>query len=48
MREVLKNISSLGINITFEGSGRAYEQEPEPGVSMDDVTTVRVSFRPPA
>jgi cell division protein FtsI (penicillin-binding protein 3) len=48
MREVLKNISDLGINITFEGSGRAYEQEPEPGVSMDNITTVKVSFRPPA
>jgi cell division protein FtsI (penicillin-binding protein 3) len=48
MREVLKNISELGINITFEGSGRAYEQEPEPGVSIDNVTTVKVSFRPPA
>lgn len=48
MREVLKNISVLGINITFEGSGRAYEQEPEPGVSIDNVTTVKVSFRPPA
>jgi cell division protein FtsI (penicillin-binding protein 3) len=48
MREVLKNISTLGINITFEGSGRAYEQYPKPGVSMNKVTSVKVSFRPPA
>jgi cell division protein FtsI (penicillin-binding protein 3) len=48
MREVLKNISTLGINITFEGSGRAYEQYPEPGVPIDNVTSVKVSFRPPA
>ncbi len=48
MREVLKNISVLGINITFEGSGRAYEQYPEPGVPIDKITSVKVSFRPPA
>ncbi|NLA76169.1 MAG: transpeptidase family protein [Deltaproteobacteria bacterium] len=48
MREVLINISALGINITFEGSGRAYEQKPEPGVNMENVSSVKVSFRPPA
>lgn len=47
MREVLKNISSLGLNITLEGSGLAVTQSPEPGVSLKEVTSVRVSFRPP-
>jgi len=48
IREVLKDISSLGLNITFEGSGRAYDQEPKPGVAIDDITSVKVTFRPPA
>ncbi len=48
MREVLKNISSLGLDITFEGSGRAFDQEPGPGASIENITSVKVSFRPPA
>ena len=48
IREVLKNISALGLDITFEGSGRAFHQEPAPGVPMDKITSVKVSFRPPA
>ena len=48
MREVLKNISALGLDITFEGSGRAFCQEPEPGVPMDEITSVKVTFKPPA
>lgn len=48
IREVLKDISSLGLDITFEGSGRAFDQEPKPGVPLDGITSVRVSFRPPA
>ncbi len=48
MREVLKNISALGLDITFEGSGRAFDQEPAPGVLMDKITSVKVVFRPPA
>ena len=48
IREVLKDISSLGLDITFEGSGRAFKQEPKPGVSLNGITSVKVSFRPPA
>ena len=48
LREVLKDISILGLDITFEGSGRAYAQDPAPGVPMDEITSVKVSFRPPA
>jgi cell division protein FtsI (penicillin-binding protein 3) len=48
MREVLKNISSLELNITLEGSGLAVTQSPEPGVPLKEITSVRVSFRPPA
>ena len=48
IREVLKDISSLGLDITFEGTGRAFEQEPKPGVPMDSITSVKVSFKPPA
>ena len=48
IREVLKNISSLGLDITFEGSGRAFDQEPKPGVPMDGITSVKVNFRPSA
>ncbi len=48
IREVLKDISSLGLDITFEGSGRAFDQEPKPGVPMDEITSVKVTFRPPA
>ena len=48
MREVLKNISSLELNVTLEGSGLAVKQSPEPGVSLKEITSVRVNFRPPA
>lgn len=48
IREVLKDISSLGLDITFEGSGRAFDQDPKPGVPMDGITSVKVRFRPPA
>jgi cell division protein FtsI (penicillin-binding protein 3) len=47
MREVLRDISSLGLNITLEGSGLAVAQSPEPGISLKEVKAVRVSFRPP-
>ncbi|MBN2417872.1 MAG: transpeptidase family protein [Deltaproteobacteria bacterium] len=48
IREVLKDISSLGLDITFEGSGRAFDQDPKPGAPMKSVTLVKVTFRPPA
>ncbi|MGD9160820.1 MAG: penicillin-binding protein [Desulfobacteraceae bacterium] len=48
IREVLKDISSLGLDITFEGSGMAFDQEPKPGVPMDGITSVKIRFRPPA
>jgi len=48
MREVLKNISALGLSVTLEGSGLAVNQTPGPGSSLKEITSVKVSFRPPA
>lgn len=47
MREVLKTCSRLGLEINLKGTGLAVEQVPEPGVPIEEVTSVMVSFEPP-
>jgi cell division protein FtsI (penicillin-binding protein 3) len=47
MREVLKEGRSLGLKMTVEGTGLAFRQEPPAGSTLQDVTQVKVSFRPP-
>ena len=47
MRDVLKRIKSLGLQVTLEGTGLAFRQTPEPGVPVDNITRVKVRFRPP-
>jgi cell division protein FtsI (penicillin-binding protein 3) len=48
MREVLKKGKDLGLHILLEGSGMAVKQDPGPGSPLDGITSVKVSFRPPA
>jgi cell division protein FtsI (penicillin-binding protein 3) len=48
MREVLKKGRSLGLKVLLEGTGLAVGQKPGPGSSIQEIHTVRVSFRPPA
>ena len=48
MREVLKKGRSLGLKVLLEGTGLAVGQKPGPGSPIQEVHTVRVSFRPPA
>jgi len=48
MRDVLKTARSLGLDVIPEGTGLAFTQKPEPGISLDKITQVRVSFRPPS
>lgn len=48
MREVIKKGRSLGLKVLLEGTGLAVEQEPGPGSPIQEIHTVRVSFRPPA
>jgi len=47
IREVLKKTRSLGLEVLFEGSGLAVKQHPKPGVSLQRIKTVKVSFRSP-
>lgn len=47
IREVLKSGRSLGLKIVPEGTGLAFSQQPGPGLPLDKVTEVLVSFRPP-
>jgi hypothetical protein len=47
MREVLKTGRSLGLEIVPEGTGLAFSQQPAPGLPLDKITQVKVSFRPP-
>lgn len=47
IREVLKRTRSLGLEVLFEGSGLAVKQHPKPGVSLQRIKTVKVSFRSP-
>jgi len=48
MRDVLKTARSLGLAVVPEGTGLAFRQKPEPGVPLDKLTQVKVSFRPPS
>jgi cell division protein FtsI (penicillin-binding protein 3) len=48
MRQVLKRGNDLGLDVVLEGSGMAIKQEPDPGCPLDGITSVKVSFRPPA
>jgi cell division protein FtsI (penicillin-binding protein 3) len=48
MRDVLKTGRSLGLAVIPDGTGLAFRQKPEPGVPMDKITQVSVSFRPPS
>ena len=47
IRDVLKTGRSLGLEVVPEGTGLAYSQQPLPGLPLDKITQVRVSFRPP-
>ncbi|MBN2032172.1 MAG: transpeptidase family protein [Deltaproteobacteria bacterium] len=47
MREVLKTGRSLNLEVLPEGTGLAFSQHPEPGLPLDKVNQVRVTFRPP-
>jgi cell division protein FtsI (penicillin-binding protein 3) len=48
MREVLTKGSDLGLKVILEGTGLAFRQVPEPGSSLHDVSSVKISFRPPS
>jgi hypothetical protein len=48
MREVLKRGSDLGLNVLLDGTGMAVNQDPRPGSPLDGITSVKVSFKPPA
>ena len=48
MREVLKIGKSLGLKVSLEGTGLAYEQEPAAGASIEKVSILKVIFRPPS
>jgi cell division protein FtsI (penicillin-binding protein 3) len=47
MREVVKKGRTLGLKVLLEGTGLAVTQYPKPGSSLQRVSTVRVSFKPP-
>jgi cell division protein FtsI (penicillin-binding protein 3) len=48
MRDVLKTARSLGLEVVPNGTGLAFTQQPEPGIPLDRITQVRVSFKPPS
>jgi len=48
MREVLKRGNDLGLKMILEGTGMAVKQVPGPGSPIDGITSVEVSFEPPA
>lgn len=47
MREVLREITQLGLKIEVEGTGLAFKQNPAPGSSLKKISSIKVSFRPP-
>ena len=47
MREVVKKVRLLGLKVSLEGTGLAVKQEPRPGVPLEKVISVKVSFNPP-
>jgi len=46
IREVLKKGKALGLNVIIDGTGTAVMQSPEPGSSIQGVTSVKVTFKP--
>ncbi|MFH0844054.1 MAG: penicillin-binding protein [Pseudomonadota bacterium] len=47
MREVLKSVKALGLQVTLEGTGLAFKQIPEPGVPIEIITNLKVVCRSP-
>ncbi|MDY7034833.1 MAG: PASTA domain-containing protein [Thermodesulfobacteriota bacterium] len=47
MREVLKDGRDLGLRVVLQGTGLAFQQTPAPGVSLNNIKNVKVSFKPP-
>lgn len=46
MREVARILARLGLHLVPEGSGLAYQQEPEAGARVKTGTAVKVKFQP--
>jgi cell division protein FtsI (penicillin-binding protein 3) len=47
MREVLQKGRSLGLKVVLKGTGLAVRQEPGPGMPLEKISSIKVSFRPP-
>ena len=47
MREVLKKARTLGLKVVLEGTGLAIMQVPEPGSPLEEISMVKVKFKPP-
>ena len=47
MREVLKGGRDLGLRVVLQGTGLAFQQTPAPGISLNNIKIVKVSFKPP-
>ncbi|MBN2123707.1 MAG: PASTA domain-containing protein [Deltaproteobacteria bacterium] len=47
MREALREGGALGVKMVLEGTGLVYRQSPAAGAPLEQVTAVRVQFRPP-
>jgi len=47
MREVLKKGRAMGLKVVLNGTGLAVNQNPRPGSSLQNITAVQVSFKPP-
>jgi hypothetical protein len=45
MREVLREGETLGIKVALEGTGFAFKQDPGPGFPLQQVKTVKVTFK---
>ena len=45
LRQALNLLHPTGLKCRFEGSGRAYSQEPAPGAAITPKTTCLVKFR---
>ena len=47
MREVLRKSRALGLKVVLEGTGLAINQVPQPGSPLEEVSMVKVKFKPP-
>jgi cell division protein FtsI (penicillin-binding protein 3) len=47
MREVLRKGRALGLKVVLEGTGLAITQVPEPGSPLEEISMVKVKFKPP-